>query len=126
MALNERGHEILDDTPVAIPMRFTRPPTQLDEMRRLLRLASQEASDHGMETFEEADDFDIGDDYDPQSPWELSVDQELGNPFLKAEESPPANPATGAAGAPSDSGGNPPSGASEATTTRPSDGNTSA
>ena len=77
MALNERGHEVLDDTPVTIPLRWSRPPSKLDEIRAHLKIISREAAQNGDETFEEADDFDVGDDYDPRSPWELSVDQEL-------------------------------------------------
>jgi len=77
MALDQNGHEVLDDTPVSIPLRWSRPPSRLDEIRAHLKIISREAEQHGSETFEEADDFDVGDDYDPRSPWELSVDQEL-------------------------------------------------
>jgi len=78
--LNEQGHEVLDDTPIAIPLRFSRPATRLDDMRRLLGIISRDAQQNGNETFEEADDFVIGDDYDPRSPWELSIDQEVFTP----------------------------------------------
>lgn len=74
--LNERGHEVLDDTPVAIPMRAIRRPSTLDEIRQYIGIVNREAEQQGQESFEEADDFDVGDDYDPHSPWELQQDQE--------------------------------------------------
>lgn len=37
---------------------------------------SRLAEEAHMETFEEADDFEVGDDYDPQSPYELDEDQQ--------------------------------------------------
>jgi len=78
--LNENGHEVLDDTPIALPLRFNRPATKLDDLRRMLGIISRDAQQNGNETFEEADDFVIGDDYDPRSPWELSIDQEVFTP----------------------------------------------
>jgi len=89
--LNENGHEILDDTPISLPLRFNRPPSKLDDLRAMLKIVSREAEHAGQETFEEADDFDVGDDYDPRSPWELSVDQELQtvSPMAVGETSSP-------------------------------------
>jgi hypothetical protein len=77
--LNEKGHEVLDDTPVAIPVRFQRPENLTDQIRRVIRQEMSRVADFaGMETFEEADDFNVPDDeYDPRSPHELSLDQEL-------------------------------------------------
>lgn len=75
--LNENGHEVLDDTPIALPLRLSRPPSRLEELRSLLNVVNREAQQNGHETFEEADDFNVGDDYDPRSPWELTADQEL-------------------------------------------------
>lgn len=89
-------HEMLDDTPVAIPMKFRRVQTQAEKMREIIRQEmSRAAENSGMETWEEADDFSIDDEYDPTSPYELSIDQELngvpdpdeGSP--QGEESPP-------------------------------------
>lgn len=69
---NERGHEVLDPTPMAIPVGFGRPESMESMIRRLVRTQlSMAASNHGMESFAEADDFDIPDDpVDPDSPWE--------------------------------------------------------
>lgn len=73
----KKAMEFLDDTPVAIPVRITRPPTRFDEIRSLVRgTMSQVAQEQGFESFEEANDFDVGEDYDPQSPWEIPQDHE--------------------------------------------------
>lgn len=77
MKYNARGHELPDRTPVAIPVRLTRPPTMAEQVRELVRgELSRQAAASGLETWEEADDFDIGDDFDPSSPYELNFDQE--------------------------------------------------
>lgn len=78
MALNERGHEVPDPTPVEWPAGVRRPETLTEQIQRMVRVAvSQQAAAAGMETFEEADDFDIEDeDGDPTSPYELTMMQE--------------------------------------------------
>lgn len=65
--LNERGQEVLDPTPLSIPVGFHRPPTLREQIQRLMRneynlLVSRGVDD--VETPEEADDFDVGDDVD--------------------------------------------------------------
>lgn len=75
--LDEKGHEILDDTPVAIPAKFMRQPTLTDQVRALIHETSHRAAEKGMETLEEANDFDIPDEYDPASIHEESVAMEL-------------------------------------------------
>lgn len=76
--LNERGREVLDSKPMALPLRFSRPPSLQEQIKALVRTElSRSAQDAGYETWEESDDFDIPDDpIDPHSPWELSADQE--------------------------------------------------
>lgn len=75
--LDEKGHEILDDTPVAIPAKFMRQPTLTDQVRALIHETSHRAAEKGMETLEEANDFDIPDEYEPASIHEESVAMEL-------------------------------------------------
>lgn len=77
MQFDERGREIPDPTPISRPVGFRPPPTLQDQIRAYVRneLSAQAAS-QGHETFEEADDFDVGEDYEPTSKWELSDDQE--------------------------------------------------
>lgn len=85
--LNEKGHEVLDPTPVAVPVHFKRPPTLQEQIRSMVRSEElrRAASSQGMETFEEADDFAVGDDYDPRSPHELVFDPELGKEVSQEE-----------------------------------------
>jgi len=57
---------------IAPPVGYKKAPTLAEQMRDMirserLRIAAQEG---GFETFEEADDFDVDDDYDPTSPFE--------------------------------------------------------
>lgn len=74
--LNDDGSEVLDDTPVALPVRFQRAETLVEQVRRLVRgELSGAATLAGWESFDEADDFNVGDDYEPSSPHELDDDQ---------------------------------------------------
>lgn len=76
--LDENGHETLDDTPVAIPVGWKKPLPLAEQVRRLVRTAiSEKAAEHGFETFEESEDFDVDDDFDPHSPWEQDFDTEM-------------------------------------------------
>lgn len=70
--LNERGHEVPDPTPVAMPLGLSRPEPIHVMIQRLVRTElSQQAQQQDMETWEEADDFDIEDDeLDPLTPYE--------------------------------------------------------
>lgn len=69
--INEFGQEVLDSTPISIPVPFTRPEPLHQRIRRMILLAQREAGE-GFETEEEANDFDVPDDPnpDPSSPWE--------------------------------------------------------
>lgn len=91
--LNEKGHEILDETPVSVPFKIQR-RSYFDHVREFIRQeVSRNALETGHETFEEADDFDVGDDYDPSSPYEMQFDPDLGpqsNPFNDEKPTPEA------------------------------------
>lgn len=81
MALNERGWEELDPTPVSKPVRFNRQGSTLDEIRHALGILNREAAERGLETFEESDDFDVEDDpVDPQTRWEIAADAAYRTP----------------------------------------------
>jgi len=86
--LNERGHEILDDTPVAIPLRLTRPPLPFEEVRQMMSVISRQAASQGLESLEEANDFEIGDDYDPRSAHEFTEFEEQQIRQVLAEGKP--------------------------------------
>lgn len=77
---NERGEEILDSTPMAVPVGFKRPPTLQEQIARAVRSEQFRAQMEslGMETFAEADDFDVGEDFDPKTPYEMEFDPDLG------------------------------------------------
>jgi len=68
--------EVLDGTPMAVPIGFRRPPSLIEQMRAMIRNEVSEAAQmSGRETFEESNDFDIPDDPDdPHTPWEDSAD----------------------------------------------------
>lgn len=64
--------EYPDPTPVEVPLGFRRPPTLQEEIQRLIRVQmSQQARDTGLETFEEANDFEVDEDPDPLSQYEV-------------------------------------------------------
>lgn len=76
---NEEWEEIGDDTPVELPLGFKRPPTLQEQIKAFVRTAlSDQARAAGAETFEEANDFDLGDEEDilPTSPHEFTEMQE--------------------------------------------------
>ena len=60
--LDDMGREVLDQTPVAIPVPFTRPEPIHLRLRRMVEQYHQEMRDAAeYETFEDADDFDVDD-----------------------------------------------------------------
>lgn len=107
--------ETPDPTPVAIPVGMKRPESIHDMVARFVRTElSRRAQDAGHETFEEADDFEVGDDYDPKSPYEVDDDlptvKELRQRQLQEEEEARGKPAP----SPSPGNGAPPAGGGEA------------
>lgn len=96
MALDEKGREIVSDKPVEVPLKLKSRDTQTDFIRDMIRRElSRRAADDGMESFEEADDFEVGDDFDPTSPYEEVFDPgdngDIVNPLInggKDESSP--------------------------------------
>lgn len=71
----QRG-ERLDPTPMAPPVGFVKQPSMFEQMRAMmrqehLRLALEA---EGLESPDEADDFDVDDDFDPRSPFEEIYD----------------------------------------------------
>lgn len=60
--LDKDGREWLDQTPVEIPIPFTRPEPIHLRLRRIVEQYHQEMKDaNEYETFEDADDFEVGD-----------------------------------------------------------------
>lgn len=59
MALNERGHEVPDPTPVEIATTLKKPESMEDMIRRFVRVeGSRVAAKEEKESFEEANDFE--------------------------------------------------------------------
>lgn len=61
---DEKGREICDSTPVEVPLDFKTPPSIHQLIAQYVRSerAAEVARAAGVETFEEADDFDVGDE----------------------------------------------------------------
>lgn len=56
------GAEIIDDRPVAVPLRFRgKAVSSYQDAMQLLQMASRVAEQEGMETEEEANDFEVDD-----------------------------------------------------------------
>lgn len=70
------GWEVPDPTPMEPPLGYVRTEPLAVQIRNQVILAKKlaEAEAAGDDTFEEADDFDVGDDYDPESPYETDFD----------------------------------------------------
>ena len=61
-SLDEFGREVLDQTPIALTVPFTRPEPLHLRIRRMVERYHQDMKDSSeYETFEDADDFDIED-----------------------------------------------------------------
>lgn len=74
--LNARGQEIPDPTPMAPPVGYKKQKSMVDIVRDMVRSEHlrRDIAAQGFETFEDADDFEVGDDYDPKSPHELDAE----------------------------------------------------
>lgn len=73
---NDAGQEIPDPRPVEMPIGFQRPPSLQETIQRLVRNElSDVASAGNLESFEEADDFDVEEE-EFTSPYELTEMQE--------------------------------------------------
>lgn len=61
--LDERGREICDPDPIAVPGGLRKPETLKEQIQRILRIeVSKQALDQGYESFNESQDFDVPDE----------------------------------------------------------------
>lgn len=85
---NERGEEIPDPRPVALPVGFTRPKSLQETMQHLLRNEEfRRALDkHELDTFEEAEDF--GEEQDERDPFTGSPyeDRDIAGAISREQE----------------------------------------
>lgn len=90
--LNLLGQEVPDPTIVDPPLGYVPQPDLMELMRRMIRNELSQAIDHTeVETFEEADDFDIDDDpVDYSSPYEEFFDPAPGAPTGPPAQTHPA------------------------------------
>lgn len=117
--LDEFGRELVDPTPMAPPVGFKAQPSMFETMRAMVRSASlaAAAAAEGMDSFEDANDFDVpDDDFDPRSPWEEQFDpgqsdRDIGD-AIGGRLRPAGAPPGGAGGSPPPEGGTPAPGAS--------------
>lgn len=75
--LHPDGTPVLDPVPLAPPVGYKKQPSMVEIVRDMVRgeRLRQEAEAAGVETFEEADDFDVGDDPElMRSGWENDFD----------------------------------------------------
>lgn len=96
--LNQHGHEVPDPTPMEPAIGFKREPTLHEKMREMIRgeLLARQAIAAGQETFEEADDFDTGEDDVARSPFEVEQEFEgdlVPAPAVPAAPAPASEPA---------------------------------
>lgn len=82
LGFDEYGREIPDPRPMELSPGQARPETIQEMMQRLIRThLSQAAQDHGAESFEESNDFDIEDeDFDDV----LTTYEEMGSELITA------------------------------------------
>lgn len=105
VSLDDTGGEILSSVPMQPPVGFHREPSMFDVMRSMIAQHQKELSDAGFESPDEADDFDVDDDFDPTSPYEHNFDPPAAPE--PAPEVPPA-PQPAPAAPPADGPGTPP------------------
>lgn len=98
--LDENGHEKPNPVPMQPPVGYRRQPTIAEQMRMMIRTASLEAAQAGAETEEEANDFDVGEDMEPHSPWENDFEPDPALDHMLALASMPPVQATAAAPSP--------------------------
>lgn len=70
MIHNPDGEAMLDPKPMQPPLGYKRQPSLADQIRQQVLAAKLEALDALEETEEEADDFEVGEDFEPVSPHE--------------------------------------------------------
>lgn len=89
-------YEMPDPTPMDPPIGYKKQPTMMERVRELIRSEQLAAAirSQGAETFEEADDFDTGeDDDDPYSPYEEHFEPEVPDASLPPQVASALTPA---------------------------------
>ena len=94
---DEKGRQIPDPTPVEWPLGLTRPRTLAEEIQRHIRgHVSELAAREGYETEEEANDFEVGDDWEePLTAYEVMGAERV--PDYSIDPKAPSSPVSGGA-----------------------------
>ena len=87
--IDNAGREWNDGTPMEPPLGYKRQPTMVEIVREQIRShhLAMLAMENDLETFEEADDFDVGDDYDPRTAYENDFDPSVEELIKAGRES---------------------------------------
>jgi len=80
---NAKGEELLDPTPMAPPLGYKRQPSLYEQIQAAVRQSKLDELYQLEETEEDADDFEVGDDFEPFSEHENEHMPTLAN--LKKE-----------------------------------------
>lgn len=90
---NERNEEVLDTTPVEMPIGYERPESLASMIARMINSTELQraAQKQGLETFEESDDFDMDDDGEMVSPYQLT-DMQEDKPYVQPAQKPTKQP----------------------------------
>lgn len=95
--IDENYHEVPNPQPEELIVS-KRPPSLQEQIQRLIKVQlSQEMGQQGAETWEEANDFDIPEEVDPISGYEINdmIDEEpIEPPPVPEPEPEPPSPAT--------------------------------
>jgi len=88
--LTKTGKEILNRTPISIPLGFSRPKSITEQIAEFVtnQKIQEQLDAAGFETFEDAEDFEIGDDYEslPESKYEADFDNIKSGLALEREK----------------------------------------
>jgi len=77
---DEQNREVLDKTPVEMPLGYEKPESLESMIARMIRTTSVQAAKAGFETAEEADDFDDDDEGELKSEYQFT-DMQEENPY---------------------------------------------
>lgn len=85
--LDPLGREIVDGRPMAPPLGYKKTESLAEQIRRMVQdeHIRRELEKSGIETFDEANDFNVGDDFDPTSPYEQHFSDESFEAWLSAK-----------------------------------------
>lgn len=83
---DENGGEKLDPRPMQPPLGYKRAPSLAEQIREQVLAAKLEELDHLQESLEEADDFDVEDDFVPSSEHENDHIPTIAQLKIRAEE----------------------------------------